>query len=149
MIKASISISVRGVPPASKGSYRAVWGRGRSGGRVTRLIPMDAKERPWRQLIASTIRYRGTKPLIGRDCRVMMDEVYYLRRPSSVSYEQRQEPTVKPDIDKLQRALHDALTDSRLIADDSIITTVKATKMYVDSMDDTGVEAVITWESNK
>lgn len=78
----------------------------------------------------------------------MMDEVYYLRRPNSVSYEQRQEPTVKPDIDKLQRALHDALTDSRLITDDSIITTVKASKVYVDSMDDTGVEAVLTWESN-
>lgn len=77
-----------------------------------------------------------------------MDEVYYLRRPSSVPYRQRQEPTVKPDIDKLQRALHDALTDSRLIADDSIITTVKATKVYVNSMDDTGVEAVLTWQSN-
>ena len=41
--------------PASKGSYRPITGRSRTTGKpVTRLIPMDKKERPWRDHVRDT-----------------------------------------------------------------------------------------------
>ena len=51
----SFSLFIPGIP-ASKGSYRPITGRSRTTGKpVTRLIPMDKKERPWRDHVRDTI----------------------------------------------------------------------------------------------
>ena len=64
----SITFCVEGTP-ASKGSYRAVTGRSRKTGKpVTRLIPMDKKERPWRDKIlyaaSSAMKAIGVRELL-------------------------------------------------------------------------------------
>lgn len=52
---------------------------------------------------------------------------FRLLRPNTVT---RKYPSVKPDLDKLQRSTFDALTDSGIIEDDSLIVEVHATERY-------------------
>ena len=39
-------------------------------------------------------------------------------------------PHVKPDLDKLIRAMNDSLTDARVWGDDGQVTTISARKIY-------------------
>lgn len=146
-----IKIRVRGMAPATKGSYRAVTGRSRSrpGAMVTRLIPDNKNEHPWRAAICEAIySLKGVVPAIGRGFYITVNEDYHLVRPKSVPQRKRHYPVTKPDIDKLARATHDALTDSGLIADDSLITSMTVRKDYVDSMDEAGVDVSVYWNLN-
>jgi Holliday junction resolvase RusA-like endonuclease len=52
---------------------------------------------------------------------------FHLERPKTV---RRLEPTVKPDLDKLVRAVLDGITDARAWNDDSQVIAVWATKSY-------------------
>ena len=146
-----IEIRVHGMAPATKGSYRAVTGRSRSrpGTMVTRLIPDNKNEHSWRAMICEAIRsLKAPIPVVGREYCISVLEEYHLVRPKSVSLRQRLYPSVKPDIDKLARATHDALTDSGLIADDSMITSMTAKKDYVGSLDEAGVDLTVYWHPN-
>lgn len=146
----SFAFDARGMIPASKGSYRPVSGRSKtSGKRVTRLIPMDKKEHPWRQFIVQTIHNQIAAPAIPDDAVVMILETFYMPRPKSVPYPKRFLPTVKPDIDKLQRCLHDAIVDSGLLPDDSQICDITARKRYVSTESQAGVFVEIYWANNK
>lgn len=126
----SITFSVEGIP-ASKGSYRAVTGRSRKTGKpVTRLIPMDKKERPWRDKVRQTALAAMTDNHFdgfGRGVPVELRADFILARPKTV---RRYSPTVKPDLDKLLRCLMDGLTDSGIIHDDAQITNIAASKSY-------------------
>lgn len=147
-----IEIKVHGMAPATKGSYRAVTGRSRSrpGAMVTRLIPDNKNEHPWRAAICEAIYSlkKDVVPAIGRGFYITVNEDYHLVRPKSVPQHKRHYPVTKPDIDKLARATHDALTDSGLIADDSLITSMTVRKDYVDSMDEAGVDVSVYWNLN-
>ena len=115
----SFSLFIPGIP-ASKGSYRPITGRSRTTGKpVTRLIPMDKKE-----------------------------TTFYLPRPKTIPPNKRKHPTVKPDIDKLQRALYDAITETHIWHDDCQITDVTSHKRYADNTT-TGVSLTITWKPNQ
>lgn len=54
---------------------------------------------------------------------------FYLPKPRTVT---RELPSVKPDLDKLQRALGDMLTIAEIIADDARIVTWHSSKRYGD-----------------
>ena len=60
-----------------------------------------------------------------------MSLAFYFSRPKSVSYKKRPDHTVKPDIDKLIRAVLDALTGI-FYADDAQVDELYVTKMYGD-----------------
>ena len=118
------TIIVRGTP-APKGSYRPVNGYNhKTGSRVTRLIPMSKHEKPWRLQVSNAVHmtphHHYTGPIKVTIC-------FRLRRPNTVT---RKYPSVKPDLDKLQRSTFDALTDSGIIEDDSLIVEVHATERY-------------------
>lgn len=137
----TVCIEALGMKPATKGSYRVISGKSRlqPGRTVSRLIPDNKMERTWRDFICLAVSQLGAIPKFGRDYAVATSEDYYLVRPKSVRESAREDPNVKPDIDKLIRATHDALTDSGLIADDSIICSTNASKTYVESLDKAGV----------
>lgn len=59
-----------------------------------------------------------------------VEVTFYLPRGKTVT---RELPSVKPDIDKLMRALNDMLTISGLIKDDARITSYWALKRYDDN----------------
>jgi Holliday junction resolvase RusA-like endonuclease len=56
---------------------------------------------------------------------------------------------VKPDIDKLTRAILDGLTDGGLLADDARVVELHITKRYPTPGDPTGVGIDVTeWSNN-
>lgn len=122
--------------PAPKGSYKTAIQDGR-----IHLIGMSKREQPWRGAIVREIWKYGNPPRIPRKASVFICENFYIPRGKSVK---REQPTVPPDIDKLQRCLHDAITDSLLWGDDSQITEVYATKDYADDHA-SGVFVLIRW----
>ena len=143
----SFSMFIPGIP-ASKGSYRPITGRSRTTGKpVTRLIPMDRKERPWRDHVRDTI-LSHKHPTIPPNSYVKIETTFYLPRPKTIPPSKRKHPTVKPDIDKLQRALYDAITETHIWNDDCQITDVISHKRYADDTP-TGVFLTITWEPNQ
>lgn len=143
----SFSLFIPGIP-ASKGSYRPITGRSRTTGKpVTRLIPMDRKERPWRDHVRDTI-LSHKHPTIPHNSYVTVETTFYLPRPKTIPPTKRKHPTVKPDIDKLQRALYDAITETHIWHDDCQITDVTSHKRYADNTT-TGVSLTITWKPNQ
>jgi Holliday junction resolvase RusA-like endonuclease len=107
--------------PAPKGSYRALMIHGKS-----RLIPMSKREHKWRKTVAEACKQSHVR--IPPHTPVEAQETYYLKRPKTVK---RNLPTVPPDIDKLERCLHDGITDSGLWDDDSRLVKVEAEKVYI------------------
>ena len=81
----------------------------------------------WRNLIAVKAReeMKGLPPLDGA---VEVEAVFFLPRPKSVK---RENPTVKPDLDKLTRALLDGLTNV-IYRDDAQVIRAITSKRYVD-----------------
>lgn len=143
----SFSMFIPGIP-ASKGSYRPITGRSRTTGKpVTRLIPMDKKERPWRDHVRDTI-LNHKHPTIPPNSYIKIETTFYLPRPKTIPPHKRKHPTVKPDIDKLQRALYDAITETHIWHDDCQITDVTSHKRYADNTT-TGVSLTITWKPNQ
>lgn len=84
----------------------------------------------WRQVMATHLTaWTGTwfgawEPYDGP---LEVDVTFWMPRPKRPSYSL---PAVKPDADKLCRALGDAMTESGLIKDDARITTWHARKRY-------------------
>lgn len=83
---------------------------------------------PWRK----TVTKAAVDALAGRDgfdeaVYVLLD--FWLPRPRTVK---RVLPTVKPDVDKLTRAVLDALTAAHAWTDDALVLTCHAQKRYAD-----------------
>ena len=119
-----LSFTVYGTPKP-QGSMRAFMPKGWN---RPVLTSDNAKLKPWRQqitLTANTFRamvtdasFQGPQVLVLR---------FYFAKPASAK--KRQFVTVKPDLDKLQRAVLDACTGV-LWRDDSQVIEIKATKHY-------------------
>lgn len=60
---------------------------------------------------------------------LVVDVTFWMPRPQRPTYSL---PAVKPDADKLCRALGDAMTEARLIKDDARITAWQARKRYAE-----------------
>lgn len=119
--------------PRPQGSKRHI-GNGRM------IEASDVK--PWRKAIADAV-FRAW--VATGDERAFTEPVvvwatFYLPRPKSVK---RLLPSVPPDLDKLCRALGDALSvDSGCLADDSLIVQWHVSKAYADQHD-AGVRVAI------
>lgn len=76
---------------------------------------------PWRDKIAATIRQqvRGVYPIFPQGTPVILSAAFTLQAPQSVRKTKPNYPVVKPDLDKLLRALCDGITGSGLWADDN------------------------------
>jgi Holliday junction resolvase RusA-like endonuclease len=86
------------------------------------------KLKPWR----AHVRQAAETALAGRTglddaCFVHLD--FYMRRPKTVH---RRRPSVKPDIDKLTRAILDSLTDAAVIKDDALVVALHVQQWYAD-----------------
>lgn len=112
------AIEVHGVP-APQGSKRHV------GGGI--LIESSKRVKPWREAVKFAILERHLAPL--GDVPVVVDIVFRFTRPKTVK---RAHPTTRSsgDLDKLERATHDAIVDSGLIDDDSQIVKHYGAKVY-------------------
>jgi Holliday junction resolvase RusA-like endonuclease len=108
--------------PVPQGSKRAFVVKNRA------VVVDDNKStlRSWRSAVIDAARaeLNGEAPELGP---VRITLMFFLRRP------QRPKagvPIVKPDVDKLARAVLDGMTDAGVFRDDSQVTTLTARKRY-------------------
>lgn len=126
-----ISFKVTG-HPAPQGSMRAFM---RKGARYPVVTSDNWNLKGWRQLVAYTAQQHAANGPLAGGVHVML--TFSLQRPKSLPKHVR-EHLKKPDIDKLARAVLDALTGI-LFVDDSAVVRLMATKRYADPHEAPGV----------
>ncbi len=112
----SVFVSGTPRPQGSKQAFR----------RGSKIVLVEASKGlpTWRQAIVDKIKDEEPDVITGA---VDVKINFYLIKPKTVK---RQFMTVAPDIDKLCRAVLDALTISGLIEDDANVIELHATKSY-------------------
>lgn len=115
-----IKFTVHG-KPAPQGSMRAFH---RPGMKHAVITSDNKKLKPWRQEISGMAQNQGAVASLGPMV-VTLD--FYFSRPKSAK--KRNGMTVKPDVDKLARAVLDALTGI-IFHDDSQVVHLTARKHY-------------------
>ncbi|CAB4152889.1 Rus Holliday junction resolvase [uncultured Caudovirales phage] len=121
----------RPVPQGSKNVFRG------------RLVEASKDLKPWRAAIAEAVF--NTWKLTGDERQftdpVVVKATFILPKPKTVK---RLLPTVPPDLDKLQRALGDAISiDCQALQDDSFIVGWRTNKIYASDPQDAGVRVSI------
>ncbi len=112
-----------GGEPVTQGSMKAIVSK--TTGRAMILPDKKAELNSWRDTIGHLARQAGC--LAGKGA-VYITLDFYMPRPRSVK---RALPIVKPDIDKLSRAVLDALTGVAYV-DDGQVVSITALKHYAD-----------------
>lgn len=114
--------------PAAQGSKRHV-GNGR-------FIDASKYLPAWRKQVtqvARSIAIASDWETVDGPVQLHVD--FYLERPKSVPRHRRRFHTKAPDLDKLVRAVCDALTDADIWADDSQVVRLIAAKDYADDVE--------------
>lgn len=123
LLPLSVKFTVYG-RPVPQGSAKAFYVK--SLGRA--VVTSDNKNlKPWRQQLSDTANALNT-PLVPQENPVAITLDFWFERPKGAP-KRRRGMTVKPDIDKLVRAVFDAMTGT-LIEDDAQIVDVHARKHY-------------------
>lgn len=131
----TVSFFIEGVP-VPQGSKTVSQAKGRAW-----LRDANAKRlKPWRHVVATHADLGVTF-----DCPVTVTLSFVLPRPQRPRWPV---PAVKPDLDKLTRAVFDGLTDGGLLGDDARVVALTATKRYPNPGDLTGVGIDVTEWSN-
>lgn len=106
--------------PIPQGSKRHV-GNGR-------MIEANPKLRPWRAVVTqAALQALGNQQPFSKTDGITVELAFFVPRPKTVN---RSMPTVKPDIDKLARAILDGITDAGIWPDDSQVVKLQASKNY-------------------
>jgi Holliday junction resolvase RusA-like endonuclease len=123
--------------PAPKGSKRGFFNK--HTGRVA-LVESSSREKPWRQDVSeAALRARnGAAPLDGP---LVLRLVFTMPKPKSAPKSRRTFPDRKPDIDKLQRSVLDALVSAGAIADDARVVEVTRLAKVFPNEDPEALEA--------
>ena len=122
--------------PAPKGSKRHV-GNGR-------MIESSKKLPAWmRAVTREATKNRPSEPI---DAPVSVYMHFYLPRPKQPRYDV---PAVKPDVDKLSRAVLDSLEAAGVLTNDSRVTKLRATKHYANTATPPGADITIFWKEQQ
>ena len=137
-MRRSLYIDVPGVA-APQGSKK---GFSRAGSTRVQMVESSARVKPWRESIRAAALAEMGDDWTPIDGPVEVTITYYLPRPKSHYGTGRNagqlKPTVplahttKPDIDKLDRAVLDALTSAGVWRDDSQVWSLYPVKLYAD-----------------
>lgn len=128
---ATLVVDVPGTP-VPQGSLIPV----RRGSKIVLVSDNPALKR-WRADVARVVRARMS--LCGwtiADCPVRVELTFLMPRPATVP--KRARPHVRPDIDKLARAILDSLTGTAIL-DDARVVTLVAAKHYAEQPSGVGV----------
>jgi Holliday junction resolvase RusA-like endonuclease len=86
--------------------------------------------KPWRQDVVAGARVQMGIDRWETAAAAQVGLTFYFVRPKTVSAVKRPHHTVKPDGDKLARAVFDALTVARVVNDDANIVSYSVHKAY-------------------
>lgn len=117
--------------PAPQGSKRHVGGG--------RMIESSKAVGPWRERVALSAHAAGVRMLTGPVC---VGLEFVRSRPASTPKSRTPAAVKKPDLDKLVRAILDALTGIAY-ADDSQVTEIYASKRLAEIGETPGVRLTI------
>lgn len=116
----------------------------------TRIVLREANKRlpAWRKELAAAIHAHrmdtDTAPITSA---VVVQYEFLMPRPKTVT---RKHMTVKPDLDKLARAVNDACTDAQLMSDDALIISMHLNKRYaVPELDEQPGVHISVWAVNE
>ena len=109
--------------PATQGSKK-----GFIRGRKVVMVEMDEKLPAWRAAVEAAARLSAGPTWEPIDAAVSVTGEISLRKPNTTKYPDA--PAGTPDLDKLQRAIGDALTKARVIADDARIVHWNIRKVW-------------------
>lgn len=131
-VDAVIFFRVAGVP-ATKGSLRPI--RTREG--KTRLIPQLKRSKPWQDAVAWAAKaaMQSREPYAGP---VLVAARFIFARPKKTNL-----AVPAPDLDKLLRAVFDAMTGIAYNDDRQVATLVGTGKQWADGGEEPGVEIVV------
>lgn len=114
--------------PAAQGSKRHV-GNGR-------FIEASKYLPAWRKAVTAQAQaIVGASDWQPADGPIQLHVDFFIERPKSVSISKRFFMTKAPDIDKLVRAVCDALTDAEVWIDDAQVVKLISTKNYADDVE--------------
>ncbi len=139
----ALTFTVTGTP-ASQGSkaYKGHRTSRTTGKRMPVLVEQSKRVTPWRNRVSQAaanaliakhyLRYGGAPTLRPDPLRgaIRIDVVFTMRKPVNAPKRRRTYPAVSPDLDKIQRATFDALTDAKIWEDDGRVIQVTAIKAY-------------------
>lgn len=130
----SLHVRIYG-PPVAQGSMKGFVVKGRA------ILTSNnaAKLKPWRQQIAETARAEGSTPIAGP---LVLSATFYVRRPPSRPKKYK-DPDKRPDLDKLLRALLDALTGIEWYDDAQVVRFREVAKEYASAAEPEGVMIVV------
>ena len=112
--------------PRPQGSMRGFVNRSKKTGKqFVSLTSDNPKLKPWRKTVAESA-LMARQPQI--DGPVSIEAAFYFQKPPSAK-KARSAPTVRPDLDKLLRAILDAMTGI-CFADDAQVCEIRAVKHY-------------------
>lgn len=106
--------------PIPQGSKKAF----ARGSRVV-LVEANTRLKSWRAAVTLAARAAGRGRVLQGPIQVVLE--FTMTRPRT---SRREWPTVKPDLDKLTRAILDGVTDAGLWKDDSEVCEILAIKRY-------------------
>jgi Holliday junction resolvase RusA-like endonuclease len=89
----------------------------------------NSPSRKWQSRAHWAAKYAWERPALSRNTPVALEILFLLDRPKSV---RRDEPTVKPDLDKLARGILDAFTGV-VYEDDAQIVELRIRRRYAES----------------
>jgi crossover junction endodeoxyribonuclease RusA len=123
MSETNFTISVTG-DPASQGSHAIMNGR---------IVQVNSKKhKAWRTAIVNTCIENLPEGWVALDEPVELIVNFYMPKPKTVD---RPLPSVAPDLDKLVRAVGDALAIAGVYTDDSRIVRISARKLYAQGIE--------------
>jgi len=130
MARNSFSFTVFGFEPRPQGSKKYVGQRTTAAGNNIPLIIEASPGLPvWRKAVSDAVKQAmiDSGDLSKFDGAVKLEAVFYLTRKPSVK---RAYPTVPPDVDKLSRALLDAIGFGEIWGDDAQVVKIEVSKKY-------------------
>lgn len=100
-------------------------------GKVAMVEMAGTALKSWRESVASKARHEATQQnWVASSEPVAVMAIFYMKKPQKPKHVL---PAVRPDLDKLVRALLDALTQAKNVwGDDSQVCVLQVSKMYGD-----------------
>lgn len=121
----SYGFRVYGIPTQQGSKIPSVSSKGKPYVRET----TGERLKDWRTDVKeAALAARGDLPTITGAVKLSVQ--FLMPRPASVKPAKRPHPTVAPDLDKLVRAVGDALKAAGVYKDDCLIVSIQATKTY-------------------
>lgn len=109
--------------------------------RGNKIVLVEANKNlpAWRKLVTEKLEAANVscEPMTEPTC---LEVVFFMPKPKTVK---RRYPSVKPDLDKLIRAINDSATKAGVIKDDAQVIEIVAFKVYEDA--ELPVGALITF----